>query len=135
MSKICWDTSQNGSGSLPSVRPPPPSQRSAYEVFKEYDTDRDSRLDQAELASMFKRFMPALTPGELRYVLGHMYEVDPNADGKISFKVGSLACDSRIAALARRQPCAGVQQPEEGCCAARLHILCFFRKCACFCTM
>lgn len=79
--------------SLPLIPHPPLAAPQAvpYEVFRALNVDRNGCLDQAELAALFKRFMPAATPGELRFVLGHIYQMDPNADSRISFKVWFIA--------------------------------------------
>lgn len=53
-------------------------------IFNEFDKDSSGALDQAELAAMFAKLIPNLTPKEKRYLLAHIAKLDLDGDGKIS---------------------------------------------------
>ncbi|PNH07905.1 Calmodulin-like protein 3 [Tetrabaena socialis] len=46
----------------------------AYAVFKQFDTDRNERLEPSELARFFAAAVPGLRDEQLRYLMAHMVE-------------------------------------------------------------
>ncbi|KAG2427358.1 hypothetical protein HXX76_012552 [Chlamydomonas incerta] len=59
---------------------------SARAAFESFDTNRNGRLEPRELARFFAKTIPGLTEPQLRYLLAHMYEMDVNGDGTVSFE-------------------------------------------------
>ncbi|PNG99551.1 Calmodulin-like protein 1, partial [Tetrabaena socialis] len=58
----------------------------AYAVYKQFDTDRNERLEPSELARFFAAAVPGLRDEQLRYLMAHMVELDVNGDGTVSYE-------------------------------------------------
>ncbi|KAG2493237.1 hypothetical protein HYH03_008653 [Edaphochlamys debaryana] len=82
---------------------------SARSAFDQFDADRNGRLEPRELARFFATAIPGVREDQLRYLLAHMYEMDANGDGSVSYE--ELLYALRAADSTRAGPSAPQQRP------------------------
>lgn len=62
------------------------AQSAARSAFQQFDRDHSGFLEAVEVGRLLRELVPDLTSQELRYLVCHLYAVDLNGDGCISFR-------------------------------------------------